>query len=146
MPLEMFTVNGRGEGSLMKTTDPRVIVYLQYKSSPRLTVIAAADMITIIGEWDRDWKFPKRDVEKFFIEKKKDRLFIHGKAHYGMQVTKKTIKINEVTLIFRGSSHAPVGIYEGHKVVEDGYSERGFTFKFSNKVVREFKFGKLKII
>jgi hypothetical protein len=121
-----------------------VRVFLQYTDAPRLRVLADSSRIEIVGEWDTDWKLKKKDVERFYIEKKQDKLLVWAKAHYGIQFTKHKVNSNDITLLFDGDSHAPVGIWDGHNPRPDGYGENVFIFKFYDDKVMKMYFGKLR--
>lgn len=125
----------------------RVWIQFRCRDAPILKVFADSQRIEIVGTWGRDWKLPKTDIERFFIDLKQRaplRLLVHAKAHYGIQRKRVTIKDAELTVRFEGISHAPVGIWEGHAPLKRGYEERGFTFKFYEDRPRYMEFGKLK--
>lgn len=119
-------------------------IWIQYSDPPRLEVLTEPKLLTIIGYWDTDWGLAKKDVEKFYIERRNGSLRVYAKAHYGIQTKEKVIKGDMLTIRFVGSSHAPVGMWAGHRLKDEGYSERGFTFNFNTRIKTKLHFGKLK--
>jgi hypothetical protein len=119
-------------------------IFLQFKDLPHLEILSTANKITITATFPSDWHFPKTDVERFYIEKMKEGFYVSAKAHYGIQTVKKKVNGEIITLRFEGSSHAPVGIFQGHEATPNGYYERGFKLKFHANPPKKIYFGKLK--